>query len=301
MLPVLQVASEREAISVPQAADIIGQRLGLTPAESELLLPSGKQRLLHNRIHWAKFYLSKAGLVESPNRGRFRITDEGRHLLSKSPSEINNGTLIHYPSFQAFYAGSPQANENDGIVPSIPTTPDAASLATPEEQIETAHAAMLSALRSDLLTRLVDGTPSFFEQVIIELLVSMGYGGSHQDAALRLGRTGDGGVDGVINEDRLGLDRVYIQAKCYKSTTVGRPDVQAFVGSLVGFGASKGVFVTTSSFSSQAIEFARHLPQRVVLMDGDQLADLMIENNIGVRIDRTIHFKRIDQDFFGDE
>jgi restriction system protein len=161
---------------------------------------------------------------------------------------------------------------------------------------------MQSALRADLLQRILANTPDFFEDIIIDLLVAMGYGGSRRGAASQLGRTGDGGVDGVINEDRLGLDRVYVQAKRYGlENTVGRPVVQGFLGSLVGLGATKGVFVTTSTFSPQAVEFVRHLPQRVILIDGQRLADLMIEHNVGVRVNRTVEFKRLDEDFFSED
>ena len=157
-------------------------------------------------------------------------------------------------------------------------------------------------MRTDLLARILDNSPSFFEGVIVELLVAMGYGGNRHNAAQRLGGSGDGGVDGVIDEDRLGLDRVYVQAKRYApSTIVGRPDVQGFVGSLVGLGANKGVFVTTSSFSQGAVEFVRHLSQRVILIDGQRLTDLMIEHHVGVRVSRTVEFKRLDEDFFADE
>jgi restriction system protein len=173
---------------------------------------------------------------------------------------------------------------------------------TPEEQIESAYQELKTNLQADLLDRIVMNSPAFFEQLIVDLLVAMGYGGSHKNAARQLGRSGDGGVDGVINEDPLGLDRVYIQAKRYAANSpVGRPDVQAFVGSLVGLGATKGVFVTTSTFSAQARDFVQHLSQRVVLIDGPSLADLMIEHNVGVRTNRVIEFKRLDEDFFAED
>lgn len=168
--------------------------------------------------------------------------------------------------------------------------------------MEAAYAALHSALRGDVLARILQNSPSFFEQVIVDLLVAMGYGGSHRDAAAQLGRSGDGGVDGVINEDPLGLDRVYVQAKRYApGNSVGRPEVQGFLGSLVGLGATKGVFVTTSTFTAGAIEFVRHIPQRVILIDGQRLAELMIEHKVGVRVSRTIEFKRVDEDFFSEE
>jgi restriction system protein len=205
--------------------------------------------------------------------------------------------LLNVPSFREFY-------EADTPTPSKDTeeTVQPTQTRTPDEDIDAAHQKLSSALRADLLERIAQNTPDFFEQLIVDLLVAMGCGGSHKSAATQLGRSGDGGVDGVINEDRLGLDRVYVQAKRYASSSVvGRPDIQAFVGSLVGLGATKGVYVTTSSFTSQAREFVRHLSQRVILIDGQELADLMIEHGVGVRTSRTIEFKRVDEDFFAED
>lgn len=199
-----------------------------------------------------------------------------------------------------FYRGAGQAAAGEEMAVDEPVEVGGPKK-TPEEQIEDAHAALQATLRADLLNRILQNSPSFFEQVIVDLLVAMGYGGTHRNAATQLGRSGDGGVDGVINEDRLGLDRVYVQAKRYKDGSVGRPDVQAFLGSLVGLGATKGVFVTTSTFSKQAEEFVLHLPQRIILIDGQRLADLMIEHNVGVRVSRMVEFKRLDEDFFSEE
>lgn len=174
--------------------------------------------------------------------------------------------------------------------------------ATPEEVIEAAYNALHAALRAGMLDRILQNSPSFFEQVIVELLVAMGYGGSHRNASEQLGRSGDGGVDGVVNEDVLGLDRIYVQAKRYaRGSDVGRPEIQAFTASLVGLGASKGVFVTTSSFSSQAVEFAAKIPQRVILIGGKRLTELMVEHGVGVRASRVLAFKRLDEDFFSED
>jgi restriction system protein len=299
MLPVLKRAALGETRAL-EVARQLGEEFGLTPEEREQLLPSGKQRVLQNRIHWAKFYLGKAGLLSSPRRGIFVATDVGRALLARNPSRIDVDLLRKYPSFEEFYAGSNVTGAEK--VADISVTPSAALTATPEEQIEKAFITIQSALRADLLQRILQNTPGFFEGVIVDLLVKMGYGGSRPDAATQLGRSGDGGIDGVINEDRLGLDRVYVQAKRYSDgNVVGRPEVQKFVGSLVGMGATKGVFVTTSKFSGEAIEYARHLTQRVVLIDGQRLADLMIEHGVGVRLSRGIEFKRIDEDFFDED
>ncbi|QXQ06841.1 restriction endonuclease [Sphingosinicellaceae bacterium] len=298
MLPVLSIAAAGET-RVPVAAEKVADLLGLSEAEREEMLPSGKQRLLHNRIHWAKFYMAKAGLIESPKRGVFKASDSGLKLLLTKPTQINVEMLKSIPSFASFY----DASNSVEIISDIKhITPPSLSTKTPEEQIDAAQVVLLSALKSDILSAIAEKSSSFFESVIIDLLVAMGYGGSHENAALRLGKSGDGGIDGIIDEDRLGLDRIYVQAKRYSSHVgVGRPEIQGFVGSLVGLGASKGVFVTTSSFSSYAIDFARGLQQRVILIDGARLAELMVEFGVGVRVSRTVEVKRLDEDFFSDE
>lgn len=302
MLPVLRLAAEGEK-RVADVEDRIADDLGLTAEEREELLPSGRQRVLHNRIHWAKFYMSKAGLIASPARGRFVATDAGRALLTQNPERVDVKLLLERPEFREFYKSSNSSGtDSDSSQGEIESRDLGSTSVTPEEQIEASYQAVVAALRADLLDRIGQNSPAFFEGLIVDLLVAMGYGGSHKSAAAQLGRSGDGGVDGVVNEDRLGLDRVYVQAKRYAATnSIGRPDVQAFVGSLVGLGATKGVFVTTSTFSSQARDFVKHLSQRVILIDGRQLADLMIEHGVGVRVSRAIEFKRLDEDFFAEE
>ncbi len=297
MLPVLHVAAEGET-RVPKVADKIANQFGLSEEEREQLLPSGKQSVLNNRIHWAKFYMSKAGLIDSPSRGVFVASGEGRALLSRQPARIDVDLLKSYPAFMEFYY---KGNSSDGEKQDAAQLQSAASDATPEEQIDAANAVLTKALKADLLARVHEQTPTFFEHLIVELLVAMGYGGSHESAARRLGKSGDGGIDGIVDEDRLGLDRIYVQAKRYDpEQTIGRPAIQGFVGSLVGFGATKGVFVATCSFSKQARDYVENLQQRVILIDGDRLAELMIEFGIGVRISRAIQVKRLDEDFFAD-
>jgi restriction system protein len=297
MLPVLELASKGET-SVPFAEAQIAEVLKLSSEEREQLLPSGKQRVLHNRIHWAKFYLTKAGLLESPKRGRFVITAAGQQVLADPPSTLDTKFLLNFPSFRVFYRGAEEVDPSSSTTDAVPLS----ETQTPEEVVETAYKAAHAALRAELLDRILQNSPSLFERVVVELLVAMGYGGSHRDAAQQLGKSGDGGVDGVINEDVLGLDRVYVQAKRYApGNSVGRPEVQAFTGSLVGLGASKGVFVTTSIFSSQAIEFASRIPQRVILIDGKRLTELMMEHGVAVRSSRVLEFKRLDEDFFSEE
>lgn len=297
MLPVLLEAAAGET-RVPVAADRIADQLGLSEEEREEMLPSGRQRVLHNRLHWAKFYMTKAGLIDSPGRGRFVASEEGRALLAQTPLSIDIEVLNTFPAFREWFQKTGEAAGEEE-----PATKAAvASDATPEEQIDAAYAAIQSALKADLLQRVLGQTPAFFERLIVDLLVSMGYGGTHDRAALQLGKSGDGGVDGVIDEDRLGLDRIYVQAKRYAPHVgIGRPEIQGFVGILVGLGATKGVFVTTSSFSTPAVEYVRHIPQRVILIDGERLAALLVEHDVGVRVNRVIAVKRIDEDFFADE
>lgn len=296
MLPVLRIA-EKGPSSVPKAALEIAALFGIPDEEQEALLPSGKQRILHNRIHWAKFYLGKAGLLDSPKRGVFSITEEGKAVLTNPPGVLDTKFLTTIDAFKTFYqsgkgASSGQAEESEGSGDS----------STPEERIEDAIGAINAGIRADLLERIMQNSAAFFEGVIVELLVAMGYGGSRKDAAMHLGKSGDGGVDGVINEDALGLDRVYVQAKRYSAgTTVGRPDIQGFTGSLIGFNASKGVFVTTSGFSHHASEFAAKIPQSVVLIDGERLTELMIKYGVGVRTTQLVEIKRLDEDFFTED
>jgi restriction system protein len=297
MLPVLSEAANRP-VRMPEVAERIACNLGLTDEEQEELLPSGRQKLFYNRLAWAKFHMSKAGLLDVPSRGLFVANDAGRALLATHPARIDMEKLREFPTYASFIASTTTTS------PAVDAATDAAasSEVTPEEQIEAANNILHAVVKGDLLQRLLDSSPAFFERVIVDLVVAMGYGGSHDDAAQRLGKTGDGGIDGVIDEDRLGLDRIYLQAKRYTpDESVGRPAIQGFVGSLVGFGAAKGIFVTTSSFSRPAIEYVRHLPQRVVLIDGDRLCELMIEYGVGSKVSRTIMIKRIDEDYFADE
>ena len=299
MLPLLVAAAEGE-IRSPVAVNRIADQLGLTEDERSEMLPSGRQPLLYNRIHWAKFYMSKAGLIESPQRGVFIATQAGKDLLADHPTRIDVEMLKSYPAFLEFQQSSTSKQSVEDNQDA--TTAATISSVTPEEQIDAAHSVLSSALRADILARVLDQTPTFFERVIVELLVAMGYGGSHENAAMRLGKSGDGGIDGIVDEDRLGLDRIYIQAKRYAvHSSIGRPEIQGFVGSLVGLGASKGVFVTTSTFSAPAVEFVKGLQQRVILIDGARLTELMVEFGVGVRVNRIVEVKRLDEDFFAEE
>jgi restriction system protein len=302
-LPVLRLASEKTWAMkdlVVRVADV----MGVSQEDRERLLPSGGMTVMTNRVHWARTYLKQAGLVESPRRGQVQITDAGREVLSRNPPKIDVSFLEQFPEFRAFQS---RTKSGDGVIPTAGATVTAAEkaaslpdTATPDEQLSSASSVLNEALREALLSRVIEGTPAFFEKTIVDLLLAMGYGGSQADAGQQLGGTGDGGVDGVIREDRLGLDRVYLQAKRYqRGNVVGAEAVRAFMGALVGKGAQKGVFITTSSFSSAASNAGSqsgHL--RLVLIDGEELTRLMIRFNVGVRTTRTIEIKDVDLAYF---
>ncbi|MGZ8907563.1 MAG: restriction endonuclease [Methylobacter sp.] len=294
MLPVLQISSKGE-IRIGQAVEELANQLGLTLDERSELLPSGKQTLFSNRVHWAKTYLNKAGLIEITRRGHFKITPRGQEVLNSNPSCINNEFLAQYEEFNQFRdkTNKPEneGNSNVSILEDEKQTPD--------EIMREAHRKIEASLAQDLLDRIRNSPPDFFERLIINLLLSMGYGGSAAEAGRALGRSGDNGVDGVIDQDALGLDRVYIQAKRYAAgNSVQAGDIRDFFGSLNLHKATKGLFVTTSSFSSPAMKTAESLSNRIVLIDGDQLAKLMIRYNVGCRIEDTIHIRKIDEEFF---
>ena len=255
------------------------------------LLPSGQQCIFNNRVGWACSYLKKAGLLDSPRRGIFRITDRGRKVLAENLSRIDVKYLERFPEFTVFRAAS--RGNNEQIQQFVAETTDK----TPEEVLELAHQSLRQSLAQEIVGRILACTPAFFETLVVELLVKMGYGGSRRDAGQRLGQSGDGGIDGIIKEDRLGLDTIYIQAKRWQGS-VGRPEVQKFVGALQGQFARKGVFITTSCFTTDAIDYATRLDTKVVLIDGEQLANLMIDFDVGVSVAASYIVKRIDSDYF---
>ncbi len=298
MLPVLKIVGD----GVDNVAEIetkIAARFHLSDQDRAQMLPSNRQPVLRNRIHWAITYLAKAGLLQRPQRARYALTKSGRDVLNDPPDRIDIAYLRRFPGFDE---GDRDVG-GEGMLGPATSVPNLAAVAksTPEEMIDAAWQAAHEALRVELLDRLQQNSPQFFERAVIDLLIAMGYGGSEENAAQTLGRPHDGGVDGLINEDKLGLDRIFIQAKRYASdNSIGRPDVQAFVGALVGRGASKGIFVTTSKFSPDAIEYVKRLSQRVILIDGSEFARLMIEHDVGVRLARRVDIKRIDEDFFAE-
>lgn len=293
MLPVLRHLAERRSLTSDLVAEV-STAYGLTEEERRQPLPSGRQTTIANRTHWALAYLNRAGLIVRVARGEYEATDEGRKLLATPPDRITIGFLNRYPSFEGFRTRA--SNDEQPLPESVGLSGAGLQTATPEERLELADRDLKVDLAQTLLARTRAMSPSAFEQLIIDLLVRIGYGGSHRDAAERLGRSGDGGIDGVIREDRLGLDAIYIQAKRYgEDSTVGAPAVQGFAGALLSNGATKGVFVTTSRFTQQAKDTAdAYKTHKIVLLDGPALAKLMIEHEIGVRTIQTIRVQRVD-------
>ncbi len=292
MLPVLRAAAGGEQ-RIGAVAQRLADDLGLSEAARAALLASGRQTIFANRVHWAKTYLAKAGLVEATKRGHFRLTSRGADVLASNPDRIDNRFLSRFEEFRQF---TNRANDVDVAASQVIDDPAGQ---TPDETMRAAHRRIEAALAADLLDRVRAAPPDFFERLIVNLLLAMGYGGTAADAGRALGRSGDDGVDGVIDQDALGLDRVYIQAKRYgASNTVGPGAIRDFFGSLDRHKAAKGLFVTTSSFTTSARETADYLSKRIVLIDGEQLTRLMIRNNVGCRIEEILHVKKIDEDFF---
>jgi restriction system protein len=283
--------------SVPNP--VLAIEFALSAEERSHLLPSGRQTTFANRVHWAKSYLAKAGLVELTKRAHFRITEQGREVLAAPPERIDIKYLNRFPSFQQFRE-SDDESEGAGTTSAASSSPVMAQALTPDEVMRSAHRQLEVALADEVIQRIRSGTPEFFESLVVRLLVGMGYGGSVTNVSAALvGGTGDGGIDGVIDQDQLGLDRIYVQAKRYaEGNTVGSGAIRDFFGSLDRFKATKGLFVTASSFSPSARETADLLSKRIVLIDGDQLTRLMIRHGVGCRIEETLSIKKVDEEFF---
>lgn len=289
-LPLLELLSDGKVHRMADLYDSLANKADLTAADLSELLPSGTDHTYRNRIAWARTFLKKAGLVESPGRGRVCITERGKTDLARHPGTIDNKWLSQYPEFAAWNKGSKPE--------SVGQPSDAAPAEeTPREQLERLHGEMQHDLADELLSRVRTARPSFFERIVVDVMLAMGYGGSREDAGRTVGRAGDGGIDGVIDEDRLGLDKIYLQAKRWEGN-VGRPVVQGFAGAMAGFHAVKGVMITTSSFTDEARQFVGNLGQKIVLIDGRQLADFMIQFGVGVGVEATYVLKRIDSDYF---
>lgn len=291
-LPLLQFAIDRQERSIQEAIQYLAHYFCLTDEEQKELLPSGKQAIFDNRVGWSRTHLKKAGLLEYPRRAFFKITDRGVELLKTNPSGINVNLLKQYPEYLEFLGITSKTKTSE----CIQTVPDAVDR-TPEELLEYSYQEIRTTLAQEILEKVKSCSPNFFERLVVELLVKMGYGGSMKEAGRAIGKTGDEGIDGIIKEDRLGLDTIYIQAKRWNDV-VGRPEIQKFVGALAGQGAKKGIFITTSKFSEQAKDYSPKNDIKVVLVDGEELAQYMIDFNLGVSIVSEYQLKKIDTDSF---
>ena len=297
MLPFLRFLGDSKEHSLREAEESLSETFNLSDAERTELLPSGQQGIFKNRIGWARTYLKKACLVEAPKRGVFKITDRGLKILSTNPVRIDAKFLEQFPEFMKFRENSKATNEIATVLEAPETVVAAAATATPEEAIELAYQGLREQLAQELLSVIMSCSPTFFEQLVVDLLVKMGYGGSRRDAGERIGQTGDGGIDGIIKEDRLGLDAIFIQAKRWQGS-VGRPEIQKFVGALQGQRARKGVFITTSTYTAEAVDYASRIDTKVVLIDGKTLSGLMIDFDVGVSVSASYVVKRVDSDYF---
>jgi restriction system protein len=286
MLPLLQYAGDGQVHSFREAIQVLAEYFQLTDEEQDKLVPSGSKTVFQNRASWASTYLKKAGLLEAPRRGYFRITQRGLVVLKDAPNRIDRDFLLQFPEFLEFQ--SPSRVDDNHTVETVTDT----SIDSPEEAIISIYRRIRQKLEADLLELVQQLSPAQFERIVLDLLVKMGYGTGEA-----VGRTGDGGVDGVITEDKLGLEKVYVQAKRWDGT-VGRPDIQRFAGALQGERARKGVFITTSTFSREAEHYAASIDIRIVLIDGQRLAELMVDYNVGVSIVKTYEIKQIDSDYF---
>lgn len=296
MLPLLKLTTDGKEHEFKKLVDILARQFNLTEVERNELLPSGQALLFPNRVGWARTYLKKAGLLDSPGRGIIKITQRGMNTLKENPSEINVKYLSKFSEFIQFKLRS----KDDEDIQSLPLNDEENRKQTPEELLESGYQNIRKSLEEEILSKLKSINPSFFERIVVQLLVRMGYGGSIKDAGKAIGKSGDEGIDGIIKEDKLGLDVIYIQAKRWEGI-VSRPELQKFVGALAGQRAKKGVFITTSGFSREAITYASQMDTKIVLIDGEQLAQYMIDYNLGVSVQNTYEIKRIDSDYFEEE
>jgi len=292
MRHVLECAAHGE-VRISDVVETLADRLNLSQEDREELVPSGKKTRFSDRVSWAKTYLKQAGLVKATKRAHFIITERGKAALAETGAEINRAYLERFDEFREFQVRTRKAGDSDA-----PSSPDAESAVTPDEILRQAHQTINAALAAELLDRVREASPAFFERLIVDLLLAMGYGGTSEEAGRALGKSGDDGVDGVIDQDPLGVDQIYIQAKRYAAgNAIGAGAIRDFFGALSLKKVQKGIFVTTSTFSPSAVQTAREL-MRIVLIDGDQLAKLMIRYNIGCRDEEILHLKKVDEDFF---
>lgn len=292
-MPLLRACADGREHTTQELLPLLIRQFELTESELAIKLASGKVGMFENRIGWAKFHLKQAGLLENVRRGVFRITARGLNVLNENPQSLDMRYLKRFPEYEVF-AASKRKDENKLIESTT------ANQVTPDELIAGGYKQLREALAIELLDRIKNVSPSRFEELVVELLVKMGYGGTQEDAGRVVGKSGDGGIDGIINEDRLGLDVIYIQAKRWDGD-VGRPEIQKFVGALAGNKASKGVFITSSGFSRGATDYASQVNHRVVLIDGPMLAGLMMDYDLGVSTKDVYTVKRLDTDYFEED
>jgi len=301
MLPLLRLTGDGQEHKFRDAVERLATEFQLTDEERSELLPSGTAFLFDNRVGWARTYLKQAGLLSAPKRGVFRITPAGQALLAQRPERLDVEKLLQFEEFRAFRARRRvAAEEPSSQSTSVAEQPLAVETQTPEDQLASAYRRLRQELELDLLEQVKASTPAFFEQLVIDLLVAMGYGGSRQDAGRAIGKSGDGGIDGIIKEDKLGLDAIYVQAKRWDGT-VGRPEVQKFAGALQGHRANKGVFITTSSYSREALDYVGLINSKIILISGAELVSLMIDHSVGVSTVGVYELKKIDADYFEGE
>jgi len=295
MLPLMEIASDKNIHAFRDVINQLIQKYNLSDEEKNELLPSGKQPIFENRTGWAKTHLKKAGLLIYPKRGCIQITERGLSFLANKPDKIDMRVLKQFDEYNEFINITNVNRDNDDTINEIETH-------TPEELMETAFQNIKRTLADEILEKIHNVSPSFFEKLVVDLIVKMGYGGSANDAGKAIGKANDEGIDGTIKEDKLGLDVIYIQAKRWKEgNVVGRPELQKFVGALAGQGAKKGIFITASSFSKEALEYTPKNETKIILIDGIKLSELLIEYNIGVSNQQTYEIKKIDNDYFEEE
>lgn len=290
-LPMLQLLSDGKTVESSSLVTKLADHFKLTASELEEMLPSGIQRVFVNRVGWAKTHLYKAGLIDNSVRGWVKITDLGIKILSEKPEKLDNKYLFKFSSFKDFFKGSKSKTKEEDTSP-------VASSRTPDEIMESIEEELKAQLKAELKKKIMEISPYQFEKLVVKVLLALGYGNNEKESGIALGKSGDGGVDGVINQDKLGIDEIYIQAKQFTTNSVGRDVVQSFVGALHGKRSRKGVFITTSHFSSGAIEYAKSIETKVILIDGERLTELMYGNDVGVKIEKSYVKKGLDLDFF---
>ena len=296
MLPLLKRICDGKEYKLDTIVDLMAKEFKITDEERKELLPSGQTFVFGSRVGWARTYMKKAGLLETPKRGYLKITDRGLNVLKQNPTKINITYLKQFPEFIEFQNIKKDDSQNNS---DIETQSESINTQTPEELLEISYQSIRKDLAQELLDKTLSLSPAFFERLVVDLLIKMGYGGSRKEAGRVIGKSGDGGIDGIINEDKLGLDTIYIQAKKWEGN-VGRPEIQKFVGALAGQGAKKGIFITTSSFSREAREYQPKNETKIVLIDGQDLANLMIEHGVGVSTKINYEIKKMDIDYFED-